>query len=232
LTKKQDKKQYRITIFIGKKTAMKHKSNTKLTLELLFLYVALPISFCFSFPIYIKLGLGILSFIYLLVILSQNKYVFYKKSFKNYSQKISLQILITLAALIIITTTYLKFTNPDALFNVIKAKPTMWIAFICIYSFLSVIPQEIIYRSFYFERYKNLFTNEKLFILSNALVFSLGHLFFNNLLVNVITFIGGLIFAYTYNKTKSLILVSIEHAIYGCWLYTVGFGEVLGFPTP
>lgn len=211
---------------------MKYSSNTKLTLELLFLYVALPISFCFSFPIYIKLGLGVLSFIYLMTILIQKKYCFIKSAFTNYSKKIGRQILINLFALILITTVYLRVTNPDTLFNVIKAKPTMWITFICIYSFLSVIPQEIIYRSFYFERYKGLFPNQNFFILSNALVFSLGHIFFNNLLVSGITFIGGLIFAYTYNKTKSLILVSIEHAIYGCWLYTVGFGEILGFPTP
>ena len=132
----------------------------------------------------------------------------------------------------IVAAAALILTNPDALFNVIKVKPTMWISFICIYSFLSVIPQEIIYRSFYFERYKKIFPNKTLFIFSNALVFSLGHIFFNNLLVSVITFIGGLIFAYTYKKTKSMLLVSIEHAIYGCWLYTVGFGEILGFPSP
>tara|TARA_B100000809_G_scaffold266123_1_gene327442 strand:+ start:10731 stop:11366 length:636 start_codon:yes stop_codon:yes gene_type:complete len=211
---------------------MKYTFDTKLTLELLFLYVVLPISFCFSFTTYIKLGLGILSFIYLLVILIRNRYSFFKGAFKNYTQKIGLQILINLASLIVISTTYLILTNPDALFNVIKVKPTMWISFICIYSFLSVIPQEIIYRSFYFERYKKIFPNKTLFIFSNALVFSLGHIFFNNLLVSVITFIGGLIFAYTYKKTKSMLLVSIEHAIYGCWLYTVGFGEILGFPSP
>jgi membrane protease YdiL (CAAX protease family) len=45
------------------------------------------------------------------------------------------------------------------------------------------------------------------------------------------TFIGGILFAYTYQKTKSTLLVSIEHAIYGCWLFTVGMGTMLGFPS-
>jgi len=27
------------------------------------------------------------------------------------------------------------------------------------------------------------------------------------------------------------LLVSIEHAIYGCWLFTVGMGSMLGFPS-
>ncbi len=98
------------------------------------------------------------------------------------------------------------------------------------YSLFSVYPQEIIYRTFYFKRYSALFKNEKLFIFVNALVFSLAHLFFKSSLVIVLTFLGGLLFALTYLKTKSILLVSIEHAIYGCWLFTAGMGSMLGFP--
>ena len=75
-----------------------------------------------------------------------------------------------------------------------------------------------------------LFTNKRLFIFINAILFALGHLFFRNTLVLFLTFLGGLLFAITFNKTNSTILVSIEHAIYGCWLFTVGMGEMLGFP--
>jgi membrane protease YdiL (CAAX protease family) len=64
----------------------------------------------------------------------------------------------------------------------------------------------------------------------NAIVFSLAHIFFKNTLVLVLTFIGGLLFAYTFVKTKSTTLVSIEHALYGNWLFTVGMGEMLAFP--
>jgi membrane protease YdiL (CAAX protease family) len=59
----------------------------------------------------------------------------------------------------------------------------------------------------------------------------LAHLFFKNTLVIVLTFLGGILFAITYHKTNSTLLVSIEHAIYGCWLFTVGMGSMLGFPT-
>ena len=97
--------------------------------------------------------------------------------------------------------------------------------------FFSVYPQELIYRAFFFQRYKNLFSNDKLFIFVNAVIFSLAHLFFKNTLVIVLTFLGGLLFAITFNKTKSTLLVSIEHAIYGCWLFTVGMGNMLGFPS-
>jgi len=46
----------------------------------------------------------------------------------------------------------------------------------------------------------------------------------------MLTFIGGVLFAYTYQKTKSTALVAIEHAVYGNWLFTVGMGEMLAFP--
>jgi hypothetical protein len=41
----------------------------------------------------------------------------------------------------------------------------------------------------------------------------------------ILTFFGGYLFAYTYAKTRSLLLVSIEHALYGCLLYTIGLGR-------
>ena len=50
------------------------------------------------------------------------------------------------------------------------------------------------------------------------------------LLSNQNAIIGGLLFAFTYSKTKSTLFVLIEHTLYGCWLYTVGMGEMLGFP--
>ena len=110
-------------------------------------------------------------------------------------------------------------------------KPILWILILFFYSLFSVYPQELLYRTFFFDRYKNLFKNELLFIIINAFLFSLAHLFFKNGLVLIITFIGGIIFAFTYKKTQSTVLVSIEHAIYGCWLFTVGMGEILGFPS-
>jgi len=105
----------------------------------------------------------------------------------------------------------------------------LWIVILFVYSLLSVYPQELVYRAFFFQRYQSLFRNDKLFIFINAIIFSLGHLFFKNSLVIVLTFLGGLLFAFTFNKTKSTLLVSIEHAIYGCWLFTVGMGTMFGF---
>ncbi|MFD2292318.1 type II CAAX prenyl endopeptidase Rce1 family protein [Mariniflexile gromovii] len=117
------------------------------------------------------------------------------------------------------------------LFELLINKPLLWVLLLFIYSVFSVYPQELLYRTFFFNRYKNYFKSESLFLFVNAICFSLSHLFFKNSLVLLMTFIGGLLFALTFNKTKSTLLVSIEHAIYGSWLFTVGMGAMLGFPT-
>ncbi|WP_299058549.1 CPBP family intramembrane glutamic endopeptidase [uncultured Polaribacter sp.] len=107
----------------------------------------------------------------------------------------------------------------------------MWILIILFYSIFSVYPQALIYRTFFFQRYQNLFKNKLFFILINATLFSLAHLLFKNTFALFFTFIGGFLFAYTYYKTKSTLLVSIEHAIYGCWLFIIGMGNIIGFPS-
>ncbi|WP_423804206.1 hypothetical protein [Nitrosomonas nitrosa] len=38
------------------------------------------------------------------------------------------------------------------------------------------------------------------------------------------TFVGGIMFAYTYHRHRSLLLASIEHALYGCFVFTIGLG--------
>ncbi|WP_245825457.1 CPBP family intramembrane glutamic endopeptidase [Pseudocolwellia agarivorans] len=109
--------------------------------------------------------------------------------------------------------------------------PKLWLFILFFYSLFSVYPQELLYRTFFFKRYQALFKSEWLFIIVNAALFSLAHIFFKNVLVILLTFIGGILFALTFKKTKSTLLVSIEHSIYGCWLFTVGMGNMLGFPS-
>ncbi|MDU0355872.1 hypothetical protein RS130_20045 [Paraglaciecola aquimarina] len=52
-----------------------------------------------------------------------------------------------------------------------------------------------------------------------------------NNLVFVLTFAGGILFALNYKKSQSLVAVSIEHSAYGLWLFTVGLGQQLAFPS-
>jgi membrane protease YdiL (CAAX protease family) len=119
---------------------------------------------------------------------------------------------------------------PDSLFSVVLSKPLLWLAICFFYAIFSVYPQEFLYRLFFFQRYQILFSNPYVFLFVNACVFSFAHLFLNNTLVFILTFFGSIVFALTYKKSQSLILVSLEHSAYGAWLFTLGLGKMLAFP--
>jgi membrane protease YdiL (CAAX protease family) len=199
--------------------------------ELLIIFLIIPISFVFDYSPIIKLIIGFTGFSYIIYVLLKVEKIKFQIQ-KNINWKsFWLSTLIKFVIIAIITTGFVWFTDKESLFNVVLNKPLLWLAILLFYSIFSVYPQELLYRSFFFKRYKNLFKNETLFILVNALIFSLAHLLFKNILVLFLTFLGGILFAITYKKTKSTLLVSIEHAIYGCWLFTVGMGTMLGFPS-
>ena len=199
--------------------------------EFFIIFIGIPIVFTFQFNTWVKLTIGIIGFIYIIVMLSRVEKLKFKVT-PNLNWKLFFKKLFLKLLLIAFTTfLFVFFTEKEALFNVVINKPKLWVLILFIYSLFSVYPQELMYRTFFFQRYKELISNKTLFIFINATVFSLGHIFFRNTLVLVLTFFGGLLFAITYSKTKSTFLVSIEHAIYGSWLFTVGMGDMLGFPS-
>jgi len=205
-------------------------TNYKL-IEFFLIFILIPISFTINFPNWIKMAIGIIGFAYIVFVLLRIEKNQFKMASNLNWKKFLKRTLINLLLISIITTIYMWLMDKEHLFSVLLFKSKLWLIILFIYSFFSVYPQELIYRTFFFQRYKTLFSNQKLFIFVNAVVFSLAHLFFKNTLVIVLTFLGGILFAITFNKTKSTLLVSIEHAIYGCWLFTVGMGSMLGFPS-
>ncbi|WP_238527994.1 CPBP family glutamic-type intramembrane protease [Aquimarina agarivorans] len=124
----------------------------------------------------------------------------------------------------------IKLYDKSLLFQVVKQKPGLWVTILFVYTFFSVFPQEVVYRKFFYERYQPLFDNKRFFFLLNVSCFMLCHLFLKSILVLIITFLGGCFFAYTYEKEKSITWVSLEHALYGNLVFTLGLGEMLAFP--
>ena len=199
-------------------------------IDFLLIFIALPVSFAVEYPFMIKAILALTGFIYVIYLLlkvEKNKF----KIAPNLNWGLFfLHVLIKLVIIASFTIIYMWFTSKSDLFHVLFQKPKLWVIILFLYAMFSVYPQELIYRTLYFQRYKILFKSRSLFIFLNAIVFSLAHIFYKNPLVSLMTFLGGILFALTYEKTKSTLLVSIEHAIYGCWLFTVGMGSMLGFP--
>lgn len=198
--------------------------------ELFVLFVLMPVSFCFDYSIFVKAGLALAGLVYILVLLIRDPQkpllINPARPWGAFLKRMLTQLMIIAA----VTTAYVYWMSPSSLFCVPLTKPLLWVSILGVYTFLSVWPQEIIYRTFFFGRYASFFKSKTLLIFVNAILFSLAHIFFRNTLVMVLTFIGGVLFAITYIKTKSTLLVSIEHALYGNWLFTVGMGEMLAFP--
>jgi uncharacterized protein len=92
------------------------------------------------------------------------------------------------------------------------------------YTLLSALPQEFIFCSFFFRRFDQLFPKSHQKIVASAAVFAWAHVLFINPIAPPLSFIAGLIFADTFNRTRSLALVTLEHGLYGTWLFIVGLG--------
>jgi len=112
---------------------------------------------------------------------------------------------------------------PDKFLFLQKNNPNfIWLLFI-FYPFFSALPQEFIFCTFFFNRYKNIITPAYIPIMS-ALFFTFSHFFFINLIAPTLSIFAGLIFAHTYRKTNSLALVTLEHSLYGNTLFYIGLG--------
>ena len=116
---------------------------------------------------------------------------------------------------------------PENLFGLLRDRPNLWAAIMIGYPVLSVVPQNLVYRAFVFHRYRALFPARVPMIAASALAFAFAHTLFHNWVALAITLVGGVIFARTYDRTRSLKLVCIEHALYGCAAFTVGLGSFL-----
>jgi hypothetical protein len=114
---------------------------------------------------------------------------------------------------------------PELQWSLVREHPGFWALVMVAYPVLSVYPQGLLYRAFFFERYESLFPGNWTMNLASAAAFAFLHIIFRNWLAVGLTFCGGLLFATRYAETGSLATSSFEHALYGCWLFTVGLGQ-------
>ncbi|MEM6793731.1 MAG: CPBP family intramembrane glutamic endopeptidase [Acidobacteriota bacterium] len=114
--------------------------------------------------------------------------------------------------------------RPDLLFAFPREQPGWWAVIMIAYPLLSVYPQEILFRTFFFHRYGPLLRGEGAVVASSALVFGLAHLLFANWIAPTLTMIGGYLFARTYARSGSTAVASLEHALWGDFLFTLGLG--------
>jgi len=127
-------------------------------------------------------------------------------------------------------TLYMVLVEPRCALANLQRHPTSWMLIMITYPVLSVVPQEIIYRAFFFQRYRSLFVHEKVSIVTNAALFAFAHILFRNWIAVIGSFIAGLCWATTYLRSKSFLVVSIEHVLYGNFVFTLGLGHYFYAP--
>ena len=115
--------------------------------------------------------------------------------------------------------------RPDLLFSLVKRSPALWAAVMLLYPWLSVYPQELLYRAFLFHRYRPLFGSGWTMLLASGLAFGFVHIIFGNWLAVALCVLGGLLFAFTYYSSNSLLLTCLDHAIFGNFIFTIGLGR-------
>jgi membrane protease YdiL (CAAX protease family) len=113
---------------------------------------------------------------------------------------------------------------PQQMFGFARTHSAFWAVLMVFYPVFSVYPQGIVFRAFFFERYRPLFPAASAIVLASAAVFAFSHIIFHNFWSVALTFVAGLLFAWRYQKTGSLLVSSLEHALYGCYMFTVGLG--------
>lgn len=186
--------------------------------ELLIIFIILPI---FSIvtgqePINNFISMYIISIFYC-YFLYRNKVKIFNNS--KYSDR---NVIIALVAIFIFSFSYYYDSNNFMVFP--KENPSTFLLVIFLYPFLSVVPQEIIFRKYFFFKFSDIMP-QKYLIFINGLVFSLAHVFFNNYVAIIFTFFGGIYLSWSYLKSESLTLVIYEHTLFGIFIFASGLGR-------
>lgn len=142
------------------------------------------------------------------------------------------RILLPFLAISLIAITTIALTKPEALFDYPRHKTALWLAIIIFYPLFAVYPQELFYRAFFFRRYHSLFPGKHTMPIVSAVTFGFAHIIYGNIPAVLLTLLGGYLFAITYQHSRSILVVSLEHALYGCLLYTIGLGQFIHTGSP
>lgn len=134
-------------------------------------------------------------------------------------------ILLRFAAGAGILTGLLLLLHPERLLELPRERTALWAVIMVGYPVLSVYPQELAFRTFFAHRYAAVFPSRTALIAASALAFGWAHLVIPNVYALTFSTVGGVLFAYTYATSRSTLAACLEHALFGCFLFTIGWGR-------
>ncbi len=198
----------------------------KLKIEFLIIYFLIPlivilIKFFFSEQkIFVFLPLFLVFFLSLYLLKKTPSF-----SFESLKKKTEWKFFFLISLIFLVSAFfYTMILDSNLLFNLPKNYFMLWVAVMLIYPILSVMPQEIIFRVLFFERYSCLFKNKFWYIILNSIIFAYIHLVFQNFHAFFITLITSPIFAHAY-LNKSFKTCFLAHTVGGQLVFTYGLGE-------
>ena len=125
-----------------------------------------------------------------------------------------------------IVATYVAEYHAQLFMELPRNRPQTYQRIMLLYPLMSVIAQEIVYRTFFFHRYGLLFGRAWwLAIVLNGILFGVGHIVIGTPLAIYGTMAVGILFALRYAMTRSFWAVFIEHTLWGWLVFTVGLGR-------
>lgn len=123
----------------------------------------------------------------------------------------------------LLLTAVLALHRPDWLLSFPRRSPGFWLFVCAAYPVVSVMPQGVLYRALWEKRYARALPRTASLVLG-AVFFAWAHIVFRNVWACAFTFVGGLFFLSSYRRTGSLLFSGIEHALYGDFIFTIGWG--------
>ena len=115
--------------------------------------------------------------------------------------------------------------HPESFLEIYTHRPGLWTVIMIGYPLVSALPQEVIFRSLFFERYGVLFGGAWAQIVANGVIFGIGHLFYMNPVTIAMTAAGGAIMGWAYMPHRSMLLAWVLHALAGQLIFTIGLGS-------
>ena len=117
---------------------------------------------------------------------------------------------------------------PQHFMSLPRHNPRLWLVICVLYPLLSVYPQEVIYRVFFFEHAARILPGLRVpwLLALNVALFGFAHIVFGNIWAPILAAAGGLLFASTYLKSRSVMCAAFEHALWGNLIFTIGLGPL------
>ena len=202
----------------------KQQSKAYLALELVFIFILIPLIIYvlpkgFRAPIPVLLVGSVLAGKKLL-----NSGTLSRDNLRLLPKSLAFFALRSVGAVIAILAIVLS-CYPEQLLDLPQERTKIWIIVCIFYPLLSVLPQEILFRSYFLSRYRTLFGSDLALIATNALIFGFVHIIFGNWLSVLLSTAAGCLLARNYLKHQSLSAAVLEHAVWGITVFTLGLGR-------